>query len=315
MNLNRLFDQLHLQVLERGWLSSNNVVFSAIPGSSSAVIDTGYFAHSAQTVALVRDSLAGTPLSRILNTHLHSDHCGGNAALQRAFDCETAVPAASIDAVTEWNQDQLTFDSTAQRCERFDANCGLEPGSSIVLGGREWQILKAPGHDNDALMFFEPDSRVLISGDALWENRLAIIFPEIEGNDGFSGVAGVLAVINELNPTVVIPGHGRPFGDVPQAIAISLKRLQQFQINPDMHFRYASRALTMFRMLELQRSTMESLVDWILSAPIFLKLILVEQATLCELRGSAEKVILQLITDGILQSRDGIISVKPTRRP
>jgi glyoxylase-like metal-dependent hydrolase (beta-lactamase superfamily II) len=315
MDLKRLFDQLNLQVLERGWLSSNNVVFSAIPGSSSAVIDTGYFAHSAQTVALVRDSLAGTPLSRILNTHLHSDHCGGNAALQRAFDCETAVPAVSIDAVTEWNQDQLTFDATAQRCERFDANYGLEPGSAIVLGGRDWHIFRAPGHDDDALMFFEPDSRVLISGDALWENRLAIIFPEIEGNDGFSGVAGVLAVINELNPTVVIPGHGRPFGDVPQAVAISQKRLQQFQINPAMHFRYASRALTMFRMLELQQSTMESLVDWILSAPIFLKLILVEQATLCELRDSAEKVILQLITDGILRSRDGIISVKPTRTP
>jgi len=98
-----MFDQLRLQVLERGWLSSNNVVFRSESGSSSAVVDTGYDSHAAQTVALLKDCLEGEPLARILNTHLHSDHCGGNAELQRAFGSETVVPAVSFGAVSDWN--------------------------------------------------------------------------------------------------------------------------------------------------------------------------------------------------------------------
>src|SRR5690606_6700204 len=72
-----------LTVLERGWLSSNNVLIHAAPGEPGAVlVDSGHVVHAEQTVALVRHALrAGEPLVRVVNTHLHSDHCGGNAAL------------------------------------------------------------------------------------------------------------------------------------------------------------------------------------------------------------------------------------------
>jgi len=57
-------------------------VFAATDGTPATVVDTGFCRHSEQTIALVDRALAGTPLARIVNTHLHSDHCGGNAALQ-----------------------------------------------------------------------------------------------------------------------------------------------------------------------------------------------------------------------------------------
>jgi glyoxylase-like metal-dependent hydrolase (beta-lactamase superfamily II) len=131
MTASSLFIQLRLQVLERGWLSSNNVVFGPAPGSPAAVVDTGYDAHSAQTVELLKSCLSGCPLARILNTHLHSDHCGGNAALQRAFGSQTSVPAVSLDAVLRWDQDQLTHDATSQSCE---LQCFSE-----VTAGRSWR--------------------------------------------------------------------------------------------------------------------------------------------------------------------------------
>ena len=40
-----------VQVLERGWLSSNNVLF--LGAHSTALVDSGYCAHAEQTVALV----------------------------------------------------------------------------------------------------------------------------------------------------------------------------------------------------------------------------------------------------------------------
>ena len=80
-------DPLHgLTILERGWLSSNNVLVHAASGEAGAwLVDTSHVNHAAQTLALVQHALAGRPLAAIANTHLHSDHCGGNALLQQVF--------------------------------------------------------------------------------------------------------------------------------------------------------------------------------------------------------------------------------------
>src|SRR5207237_1275904 len=76
------FRQAGLLVFERGWLSSNNVLFAGDDSTESVLIDSGYVTHSEQTVELVRQALRGRRLDRVINTHLHSDHCGGNHALQ-----------------------------------------------------------------------------------------------------------------------------------------------------------------------------------------------------------------------------------------
>ena len=80
-----------MRVLERGWVSSNNILLFD-SDDSATLIDTGYVAHSEQTLQLVRHALDGRKLARIINTHLHSDHCGGNALLKK-----TLGPAAWAD--------------------------------------------------------------------------------------------------------------------------------------------------------------------------------------------------------------------------
>jgi len=99
-------------VFERGWLSSNNVLFVG-EHSGSALVDTGYCTHSAQTLALVQSALGGRPLERILNTHLHSDHCGGNAALQQAWpQVHTAIPPGQAAHVRDWDPFALNYAPT-----------------------------------------------------------------------------------------------------------------------------------------------------------------------------------------------------------
>jgi len=264
-----VFAELGLVVLERGWLSSNNIVFRSAHGTPATVVDTGYGAHSAQTCTLLAAQLGSEPLGRMLNTHLHSDHCGGNAALQSAWGCEVWVPEASFDAVRSWDASTLTFEQTDQRCERFSAQKALHTGSSVQLGEFAWQVIAAPGHDPDAVMLFQRDSGVLITADALWEERLAIIFPELAGESGFSEARGALDVIEQLAPKVVIPGHGRPFTDVSAALANSRRRITQFEAEPARHLRYAERALTMFHMLEYRSLARDALVAWLAQTPIF----------------------------------------------
>ena len=260
---------LGLSVLERGWLSANQAVFAADEDSGAAVVDTGFCAHAPQTLALVELALGGEPLVRILNTHLHSDHCGGNRALQARGGVETWVPAASFAAAQSWDEDSLSYRLTDQPCPRFRADHALVPGRTLRLGPADWEIHAAPGHDMDAILLFEPQTRTLIAGDALWERRLAIIFPELVGADGFGPARRTLDLIERLAPREVVPGHGQPFEDVDAALASSRQRIAAFERSPDLHARHAARALLMFHLMEVGSGTSDELVAWMLRTPVF----------------------------------------------
>lgn len=261
-----------MTVLERGWLSANNIVFApqADDTEGAAVVDTGYVTHSAQTLSLIESTLEGQPLARILNTHLHSDHCGGNAALQQAYpQVQTWIAPGQAEAVRSWDEAALSYAPTGQDCPRFAITGVLQPGSSVRLSGRDWQIHAAPGHDPHSVILFEPESRTLISADALWENGFGVVFPEIEGISAFDEVAATLDVIERLQPQLVIPGHGSLFTDVQAALAIARKRLAGFVQAPDRHASYAAKVLLKYKLLEWQSINLQALHAWIEATPYF----------------------------------------------
>jgi glyoxylase-like metal-dependent hydrolase (beta-lactamase superfamily II) len=219
-----------VRMLERGWLSSNNVLL--IGADATALVDTGYATHAAQTVDLVRHALAGRALDRIVNTHLHSDHCGGNAALRAAYGCRIAIPAADCATVAAWDEDALSFRATAQQCPRFAFDETLEPGQRLRLGDLDWHALAAPGHDPHALLLWCEGEGILISGDALWQNGFGVVFPELAGEPGFDDVRATLDLIATLDARVVIPGHGAPFADVADALQRAYSRLDMLAADP-----------------------------------------------------------------------------------
>jgi len=251
-----------MTVLERGWLSANGVLFDA-PGQPTALVDSGYCSHADQTVALVVDALGERPLDLLLNTHLHSDHCGGNAALQQRWPAlVTAIPPGEADAVRRWDETALSYLATGQECPRFGFQQLLQPGSDIALGGRAWRVLAAPGHDAHAVVLFEPASRTLISGDALWAEGFGVVFPELEGEDAFGAVASTLDLIESLDVAVVVPGHGPVFDDVPAALTRARSRLAAFLLDPARHAGHAARVLLKFRLLDWQRRQLGPLLAW-----------------------------------------------------
>jgi glyoxylase-like metal-dependent hydrolase (beta-lactamase superfamily II) len=263
-------DPLHgLDVLQRGWLSSNNLLIHAASGEAGAVlVDTGHVNHAAQTVALVRHALSGRSLDRVLNTHLHSDHCGGNAALQRAFGVPLHIPPGHAAAVRDWDEDALSYRATGQRIERYAAQGLVTPGQAFVAGGREWQVLAAPGHDPHSVMFFDAAHGVLVSADALWEHGFGVVFPEIAGEPGFDDVGAVLETIAALPVRVVIPGHGAPFTDVRAALGRARARLQGLQADPARHARHALKVLIKYHLMEEASMTAPALRAWALATPL-----------------------------------------------
>lgn len=237
-----------MQVFERGWLSSNNILFT---GPDEAVlVDTGYATQADQTLSLVRHALQGRRLDRIVNTHLHSDHCGGNAALHAAYGCRIAIPAGDAGAVAAWDEDALSFRATGQQCPRFGVDQTVVAGDRLLLGGVAWEALAAPGHAPHALLLWCENEGILISGDALWSNGFGVVFAELAGEPGFTEVGATLDLIATLDARWVIPGHGAPFGDIDAALARARSRLDYLAGDPVRNAENAVRVLLKFLLLE-----------------------------------------------------------------
>ena len=294
-----------ITVLERGWLSSNNILIQG--AHTTALVDSGYATHAPQTVALVRAALGQRPLDLLVNTHLHSDHCGGNAALQAAWPAlRTAIPPGLARHVRDWDAEALTYAPTGQSCPPFTYDTLLEPGTDIRLGDRLWQVHAAPGHDTHSVILFDPAERILISADALWERGFGVVFPELEGDDAFDELGETIDLIESLAPALVIPGHGRLFTDVPEAIAFARTRLQGFVADPARHTRHAAKVLLKFRLLEVQRQPLADFVAWAVATPYF-AVMARSQGPGADLAVWLGELVAELVRAGAVAVDDGVI--------
>jgi glyoxylase-like metal-dependent hydrolase (beta-lactamase superfamily II) len=256
-----------MRVFERGWLSANNILF--IGQDQTALVDSGYMTHAPLTLALVTNALQGRKLDWLINTHLHSDHCGGNAALQKTFACRTTIPEAEADKVRDWDEEALSFDATGQRCERFTFDDTLTAGDTIMLGNLSWQVLGAPGHDPHSLILYCESERILISADALWENGFGVIFPEVVGESGFAETRSTLEQIAALDVRLVIPGHGAPFTNVEAALKTALSRIDYLSSHPQSNAQHAVNVLLKFILLERQQIPLAEIPQLLATIPLF----------------------------------------------
>jgi glyoxylase-like metal-dependent hydrolase (beta-lactamase superfamily II) len=249
-----------MRVLERGWVSSNNVLLFD-DDHSATLVDTGYVTHSEQTLALVRHALQGRRLARIINTHLHSDHCGGNAMLSRELNATIAIPPGHAEAVDRWDDATLGYSACGQTCDRFSFDSVLRPGARRIIGGSEWQALASPGHDPHSIILWNAEDRTLISADALWEHGFGAIFPEVEGESGFAEQREILELISQMKPRLVIPGHGAPFTEVDQSLSRAFARLGALASSPERNARSVIKTLLKFHLMIVRSVGLEQLIQ------------------------------------------------------
>ena len=243
--------QLHVFV--RDWLSSNGVVLRSRDGH--VLIDTGYSRHAPMTLALLASDrgIRNDPLAWIVNTHCHSDHIGGNAALVEKYGCPVAVPEGEAPLIERWDQKALLYDYCDQRADRFIVSQGLQPDTTHVWGDLEWRALAAPGHDMGALVFFNPEHGILISGDALWENGFGIVMPREIDPAALPAARATIEMLAGLAIRVVVPGHGEPFTDIPAALDRAMRRVDAFEAEPMRMVRHILKALLVFSLLDHQQ--------------------------------------------------------------
>jgi glyoxylase-like metal-dependent hydrolase (beta-lactamase superfamily II) len=258
-----------MHVFVRDWLSANQVVLRGRDGG--VVIDSGYGKHAPLTLALVasRMGLDGAPLAKLVNTHCHSDHMGGNAALRRAYGCPIAVPAGEAPLIEAWDEQRLLLGYADQRAEQFAVDETLQPGSVHVWGDLEWRLLAAPGHDMAALVFFNDEHGILISGDALWQNGYGFVMPPEIDASAMPATRATLDMIAGLDVRWVIPGHGEPFGDVGAALERAFRRTAAFEADTLRLARHALKVVLVFALLDYERLPLASMPDYVARIGIY----------------------------------------------
>ena len=135
-----------VQVLERGWLSSNNVLF--LGAQSTALVDSGYCAHADQTLALVVAALHGRPLDRLVNTAKFETDGGrrlARAALANYAAGAVMLPYAPFRAAAR----ELKYDVEAM-ARRF--------GASFEQVAHRLTTLQRPGAEGVPFFFIRVDA-------------------------------------------------------------------------------------------------------------------------------------------------------------
>jgi len=259
--------QVHVFV--RDWLSANNVLLKSPAGH--VLVDTGYVRHAPLTLALLASprGLGAEPLAQVVNTHCHSDHMGGNAAVARAYGCGIAVPEGEVAAIEAWDGKALLLDYADQDAERFTPAAALRAGERHVWGDLEWEAIAAPGHDMGALCFYNAEHRILISGDALWEHGFGFVMPPAIEPAALPATRVTLERLAELDVRVVIPGHGEPFADFGAALERALSRVEAFEADPLRLARHAIKVILTFTLLDRRSLPLAGMADYVERVGIF----------------------------------------------
>ena len=173
------------------------------------------------------------------------------------------MPAAEAPLVERWDGKALLYDYCDHRIERFVADRVIPANSSHVWGDLEWKALAAPGHDMGALVFYNDEHRILISGDALWEHGFGFVMPPEVDPAAMPATRATIEMLGTLDIRVVIPGHGEPFTDIAGSLDRARKRFEIFAADSRRIARHALKVNLMFALLDKQRMPVAGMAAYV----------------------------------------------------
>jgi glyoxylase-like metal-dependent hydrolase (beta-lactamase superfamily II) len=210
-------------------------------GDGIVLFDTGMhqpgsLAHLERALAMCNLSLENVRL--IVCTHAHSDHYGQAASIVERAGCELWMhpnhehmlrmaedPEANLARRLEVGrqsgvpEEPLRRYATKRDPEETGIAAVIEPDRALVPGVvvdtdlGPWSVHETPGHAPSHVCLFQPERRLLISGDHLL-GRISLYFDYGSSPDPVGEFLHSLDVVEKLDARLCLPGHGRTFADV-----------------------------------------------------------------------------------------------------
>lgn len=217
--------------VERGYLNGNHFVYRS---EQPVLIDTGYVSDFNITEKIITSlGVNIEDVRRIIGTHCHCDHIGGNRLIQDRSGCDIAMHRIGkhfIDTKDDWSTWWTYYH---QKADFFNCTQTLEDGDVISIGPHEFQVIYTPGHSADGIVLYNPKEKILLSSDTLWQNDLPVITIRIEGSRALFSFQESLEKIESLDVNRVYPGHGKPFTRFKDAVASCKDKLNRYLEHPE----------------------------------------------------------------------------------
>ena len=210
-------------------------------GSGIVLIDTGM--HQPGSLAQLERALDQVHLKlehvRLLAcTHAHSDHWGQAAPIRERAGCELWMhpnhehalrtagdPELAIARRLEVGRQSGVPEEALRRyadrarenpsgiAQVIEPDRALVPGVQIETDLGVWSVHETPGHAPSHVCLFQPERRLLISGDHVL-GRISLFYDYGWSRDPVGEFINSLDVVDVLDARLALSGHGRPFVDV-----------------------------------------------------------------------------------------------------
>ena len=179
----------------------------------------------------------GTPVKAVA-THAHVDHVGSFHEFPERFGhrLEAEAFASMDDAVTLAHMFREIDDPLTKRPHAAWTQTGfslrkaplthqLEEGHEFDLGGYHFEVLHLPGHSPGSIGLWEPNRKMLFSGDAIYSGTLVDDVPGASIED----YRRTMTRLASLDADIVFPGHnGLISGEEMRSIASRYLRDRKF---------------------------------------------------------------------------------------
>ena len=182
-----------------------NAFIAQVEGKTECVIiDPGL--EPGKIIAYLDEN--GLVPAAILNTHGHSDHIGGNAALKTRWpDCPLVIGAADADKLT---------DPAKNLSAAFGAGLVSPPADVVVndkdtysAAGLDFLVREIPGHTAGHVVFIwgDPEPKLVFVGDVIFSGSIGRTdFPDGDHEQLLKGIREILFALPD--DTTLFPGHG-----------------------------------------------------------------------------------------------------------
>ncbi|MGB7545952.1 MAG: MBL fold metallo-hydrolase [Methanothrix sp.] len=182
------------------------------------LVDAGMMA--APTLRNIKKFIDPAKIEMIVLTHCHHDHSGAAPELKAVTGARLLLSEKEVGAVGD---DLATVAHLfGQQAPAYQVDETLKEGMVLDIGEWKLEVMETPGHSTGSLCLYEPQAKVLFSGDT--------VFPD--GNIGRTDMYGgstpdLVASIERLtglDVETMYPGHMEITGrDVKRQIEMSLR--------------------------------------------------------------------------------------------
>jgi glyoxylase-like metal-dependent hydrolase (beta-lactamase superfamily II) len=142
----------------------------------------------------------GRGIRRVVHTHHHEDHIGGDLELVRRQGVEVLAPPRTVPVLAAfydlpWYRRLVWGRAHSVRARPF--------GERVEIGGHDFRVLPTPGHCSDHCCFFQPELGWLFSGDLYIHPRVTYLRCSEDARTILQSLRAVLA----LEPQLLICSH------------------------------------------------------------------------------------------------------------